>query len=66
MFLHLFLLVEYTPLCMSQIIVFVCVCVCVCVCACQSLALICEGYFQDRVTQTICRDWLPTLILLSS
>jgi hypothetical protein len=29
-------------------------------------ALFCEGFFQDRVSQTICPGWLPTEILLIS
>jgi hypothetical protein len=28
------------------------------------LALFCEGFFRDTVSQTICPDWLQTLILL--
>jgi hypothetical protein len=29
-------------------------------------ALFCEGFFQDKVSGTICLDWLQTEILLSS
>jgi hypothetical protein len=32
----------------------------------EPLHLFCEGIFQDRISQTICLGWLPTVILLIS
>jgi hypothetical protein len=29
-------------------------------------ALFCDGFFWDRIFQSICPDWLPTTILLNS
>jgi hypothetical protein len=28
--------------------------------------VLCEGFFQDRVSRTICQGWLRTVILLIS
>jgi hypothetical protein len=57
--------------------VYVCVCVCVCVCGSgvwtQGLHLeplhqpcFYDGFFQDRVSRTICLDWHRTMIFLIS
>jgi hypothetical protein len=32
----------------------------------HSTSPFCDGYFQDRISQTICLGWLGTMILLIS
>jgi hypothetical protein len=60
---------------------FVCMCVCVCVCVCARAVLgldlraytlnhstspFLDGFFQDRISQTICLGWLRMVSLLIS
>jgi hypothetical protein len=61
--------------CGGEYINFVCVCVCVQYWGLIELradtwatppAFFCDGFFQDRVSQTICPVWLQTRILLIS